>query len=239
MAQDQTSRFSSGDVALLLAPNSEKLPARDFLLVTEIASLPEPTNWYDYVPLAAFGVGLALTILAGVHMARVALTLSVGCVLGGWVRPREVREAVDWSLLILIGSALGLAQAVQSSGLSAEAAKLVLDAGLPPSGAVALLFFLVMVVTELVTNNAAAALGLPLAIDLAKALGMPSPRPLAMAVMLAASTSYACPIGYATNLMVLGPGGYTFADFLRVGLIMDLIYLVGCSIVLPFVWPLF
>jgi hypothetical protein len=239
MAQDQTSRFSSGDVALLLAPNSEKLPARDFLLVTEIASLPEPTNWYDYVPLVAFGVGLALTILAGVHMARVALTLSVGCVLGGWVRPREVREAVDWSLLILIGSALGLAQAVQSSGLSAEAAKLVLDAGLPPSGAVALLFLLVMVVTELVTNNAAAALGLPLAIDLAKAMGMPSPRPLAMAVMLAASTSYACPIGYATNLMVLGPGGYTFADFLRVGLIMDLIYLVGCSIVLPYVWPLF
>jgi len=236
--QDQMSRFSSGDVALLLAPSSEKLPARDFLLVTEIAGLPQPTNWYDYVPLAAFGMGLALTVLAGVHMARVALTLSVGCVLGGWVRPRELREAVDWNLLILIGSALGLAQAVQSSGLSAEAANLVLDAGLPPSGAVALLFFLVMVVTELVTNNAAAALGLPLAVDLAKALGMASPRPLAMAVMLAASTSYACPIGYATNLMVLGPGGYSFADFLRVGLIMDLIYLVGCSIILPLVWPL-
>jgi len=236
--QNEAGRFASGDVALLLAPSSQKLPMRDFLLVTEIADLPQPTNWYDYVPLAAFGVGLLLTIFAGVNMARVALTLSVGCVLGGWIPPREVREAVDWNLLMLIGSALGLAQAVQSSGLSGEAAKLVLHAGLSPAGSVALLFLLVMVVTELVTNNAAAALGLPLAIDLAEALGMSSPRPLAMAVMLAASTSYACPIGYATNLMVLGPGGYSFGDFLRVGLIMDLIYLVGCSIVLPLVWPL-
>jgi len=109
---------------------------------------------------------------------------------------------------------------------------------LPPWGALALLFFVVMLMTELVTNNAAAALGLPLAVDLATELKLESARPFAMAVMLAASSSYACPIGYQTNLMVLGPGGYSFADFFRIGLIMDLIYLIGCSTLITLIWPL-
>uniref|UniRef100_A0A7S4UG35 Citrate transporter-like domain-containing protein n=1 Tax=Alexandrium monilatum TaxID=311494 RepID=A0A7S4UG35_9DINO len=231
-------RFAAGDIALVLVPREAKLTRADFLLVTRIAGMPPPVSKKDLLPLVAFCIGLALTVLAGVSMLRVAVTLSVFCLLGGWVQPREVRDTVDWHLLILIGSALGLAQAVQTSGLSQLAAAAVQSAGLPPRGALGLLFLLVMCVTELVTNNAAAALGLPLAVDLAKELGMASPRPFAMAVMLAASTSYACPIGYATNLMVLGPGGYTFGDFLRVGILMDCIYWVGCTVVLPLVWPL-
>jgi len=236
--EEPESTFTAGDIALLLVPTKVELPTSDFLLMTRIAGLPPPATRADLAPLAAFCLGLALTVFANVSMVRVAATLSVFCVLGGWVRPRELREAVDWHLLILIGSALGLAQAVQSSGLSQAGAAAVQAAGLPPRGALVLLFLLVMCVTELVTNNAAAALGLPLAVSLAKELGLASPRPFAMAVMLAASTSYTCPIGYATNLMVLGPGGYTFADFLRVGLLMDVIYWVGCSLVLPLVWPL-
>mmetsp|Transcript_73447 Transcript_73447/g.215412 ORF Transcript_73447/g.215412 Transcript_73447/m.215412 type:complete len:734 (-) Transcript_73447:43-2244(-) len=237
-AQEAEGRFAMGDIALVLAPKSAELSRTDFLLVTRVAGMPAPISRMDLLPLVGFCIGLALTIIANVSMLRVAMTLSVLCMLGGWVQPREVRDTVDWHLLILIGSALGLAQAVQTSGLSGQAAAAVQAAGLPPAGALALLFLMVMTVTELVTNNAAAALGLPLAVDLAKELGMASPRPFAMAVMLAASTSYACPIGYATNLMVLGPGGYTFRDFLRVGLVMDCIYWVGCSLVLPLVWPL-
>merc|ERR1712217_207133 len=110
--------------------------------------------------------------------------------------------------------------------------------GLPSSLAPSLLFFVVMVVTELVTNNAAAALGVPLAVSMAEAMGLKSPKPLVMVVMMAASTSYASPIGYATNLMVKGPGGYSFTDFLRIGLPMDLLWLVGVSVLLPVVWPM-
>merc|ERR1712217_793831 len=109
--------------------------------------------------------------------------------------------------------------------------------GLPSSLAPSLLFFVVMVVTELVTNNAAAALGVPLAISMAEEMGLKSPKPLVMVVMMGASTSYASPIGYATNLMVKGPGGYSFADFLRIGLLMDLLWLVGVSALLPLIWP--
>merc|ERR1712084_18950 len=126
---------------------------------------------------------------------------------------------------------------MQNSGLSHILAQAVLQSGLPPALAPSGLFFVVMVVTELVTNNAAAALGVPLAISMAEEMGLQSPKPLVMVVMMAASTSYASPIGYATNLMVKGPGGYSFADFLRIGLLMDLLWLVGVSALLPLIWP--
>merc|ERR1712048_1073603 len=113
----------------------------------------------------------------------------------------------------------------------------VLNSGLPPALAPSSLFLVVMVVTELVTNNAAAALGVPLAISMSDEMGLKSAKPLVMFVMMAASTSYASPIGYATNLMVKGPGGYSFADFLRIGLLMDLLWVVGVSALLPLVWP--
>mmetsp|Transcript_22620 Transcript_22620/g.57856 ORF Transcript_22620/g.57856 Transcript_22620/m.57856 type:complete len:173 (+) Transcript_22620:3-521(+) len=171
-------------------------------------------------------------------MVQVAVTLACLFVLGGWVRAADIRGIVDWQLLILIGSALGLAQGMTTSGLALSLAQGVLQSGLPRALAPSMLFLVIMVVTELVTNNAAAALGVPLAISMAKEMGMKSPKPLVMVVLLAASTSYASPIGYATNLMVKGPGGYSFLDFLRIGLIMDLIWLLGVSLLLPFIWPM-
>merc|ERR1712061_456535 len=99
---------------------------------------------------------------------------------------------------------------MQHSGLASALAHAVLTSGLPTALAPSGLFLVIMVVTELVTNNAAAALGVPLAVEMSKEMGLISPKPL---VMMAASTSYASPIGYATNLMVKGPGGYSFTDF--------------------------
>jgi len=231
-------QFAAGDIVLVLAAIDTVFPKRDFLLVTKIADLPKPVKLYDYLPLPLFFAGLLLAAFSVMPMVKVAVTLAVLFVLGGWVQAWEIEKVVDWHLLILIGSALGISRAVQRSGLSMAMAAAVKAAGLPPQGALALLFFITMVTTELITNNAAAALGLPLAIDLAAELGMSSPRPFAMGVMLAASTSYASPIGYATNLMVLGPGGYMFADFARIGIVMDLIYLIGCTLIVPIVWPL-
>lgn len=237
-ASGGTGQFSAGDTVLVLAPLGVEFPKSDFLLVTRIGVLPKPLRCYDYLPLPMFGIGLILAALGLVPMVQVSVTLAVIFVLGGWVEPREIREVVDWYLLILIGSALGLSLAVVNSGLSTAMANLVKAARLPPWGALIVLFFVTLVTTELITNNAAAALGLPLAIDLSNELGLATPDAFCMTVMLAASTSYAIPIGYATNLMVMGPGGYTFIDFLKVGTVMDLIYLVGCSLLVPIWWPL-
>lgn len=230
--------FAAGDTVLVLAPVGVEFSRSHFLLVTRVAELPPTPKLWDYLPLPMFLGGLLLVALGVVPMVQVAVTLCALFVLCGWVEASEVRAVVDWQLLILIGASLGVSQAVQRSGLSLAMAQLIKAAGFSPRGALAVLFLTTMLMTEVITNNAAAALSLPLAIDLAKELNLSSPRPLAMAVMIAASTSFACPIGYTTNLMVLGPGGYSFGDFFRAGIAIDLISLVGVSLIVPLIWPL-
>jgi len=94
-----------------------------------------------------------------------------------------------------------------------------------------------MVLTELVSNNAVAVVMTPIAIGLASALGVDA-RPLVIAVMMAASASFSTPIGYQTNTLVYGPGGYKFTDFLRVGVPLNISLAVVCSIAIPMIWPL-
>ena len=100
-----------------------------------------------------------------------------------------------------------------------------------------MLYLLTSILTELVSNNAVAVVVTPLAISLSATLGI-DPRPLIVAVMIAASASFATPIGYQTNMMVYGPGGYRFTDFLRVGLPLNLSVGVLASAIIPFIWPL-
>jgi len=234
-------KLRPGDTVLVLSHSeADRLQAgQDFLTVTRVGHERKGgANPLDYVPLVLFIAALTAVALQAIPMVQASIGLAVIFVFGGWVEPKRIRECVDWNLMILIGSALGLSAAVRESGLSAGVASIVKSANLGPWGSVYLLYFFTMLITELVTNNAAAALGYPLAVDLTRAMGLKSTKPLVMTVMLAASTSYASPIGYATNLMVLGPGGYSFTDFLKVGLPMDIIYWLGCSTFLPVIWPL-
>jgi len=171
-------------------------------------------------------------------MTQAMVALMVLYLVGGWVEPAEVRDCVDWNLLILIGSALGLATAVQVSGLSSKAALMVERSHLGRRGTVFVLFFFTMILAELVTNSAAAALGFPLALDLSSALELKSAKPLAMTVMIASATAYASPISSPSTMIVMGPGGYSFVDFLKVGLPLDIIYWIVCSLFLPVFFPL-
>ncbi|CAE8637593.1 unnamed protein product [Polarella glacialis] len=234
----QSASFTPGDVLLVLAEKGVEFPKSDFLLVTRLGDLEMPVTMLDYVPLLLFVAGLILTALDIAPMVQVSLTLVMLFMLGGWIKAADVRTAVDSQLLILIGSALGISVAIQKSGLAQNLAQAIFALDPPRALVPALLFLVIMLITELVTNNAAAAIGVPIAIALSKELGLASPHPLVMTVMLAASTAYASPIGYATNLMVMGPGGYSFLDFFRIGACMDLIWLVGISIMIPLTWPL-
>jgi di/tricarboxylate transporter len=108
---------------------------------------------------------------------------------------------------------------------------------LPPFFIVLAVYMLSSLLTELVSNNAVAVVMTPIAIGLASALGV-DPRPLVVAVMIAASASFATPIGYQTNTLVYGPGGYRFADFLKFGIPLNLSLAPVVSFVIPFVWPL-
>ena len=107
---------------------------------------------------------------------------------------------------------------------------------LPPQGLVFALFLLTWALTELVTNNAVALVVTPIAIGLGHSLGV-DPRPLVVTVMFAASASFATPIGYQTNTLVYGPGGYRFTDYVRFGLPLSLVMAVAVSLLIPLFWP--
>ena len=134
---------------------------------------------------------------------------------------------------------LGVGAALQSSGAVAMIADVIspIMIFLPPFFVVLAVYFLSSLLTELVSNNAVAVVMTPVAIGLATALGV-DPRPLVVAVMIAASASFATPIGYQTNTLVYGPGGYKFTDFLKFGIPLNLSLGPIVSFVIPMIWPL-
>jgi di/tricarboxylate transporter len=182
------------------------------------------------VGLAAFGVApiFLLSVLA------VAIVLIARC-----IDADEAFSFVDGRLLTLIFSMLAIGAALQASGAVALIVEGVAPglAMLPPFLIIWAVYLLTSVLTEMVSNNAVAVVVTPIAIGLAVELGY-DPRPLVVAVMVAASASFATPIGYQTNTLVYGPGGYKFSDFLRVGVPLNLSIGILASAVIPYLWPL-
>lgn len=185
---------------------------------------------FAIVGLAAFNVApiLLLAVLA------VALILITRC-----IDAEEAFAFVDGRLLVLIFAMLGVGAALETTG----AVALIADAfapylgALPPFLIIWAIYLLTSVLTEMVSNNAVAVVITPIAIGIAANMGL-DPRPLVVAVMVAASASFATPIGYQTNMLVYGPGGYKFSDFLRVGIPLNLSIGLIASAVIPFIWPL-
>ncbi|RKF17279.1 SLC13 family permease [Roseovarius spongiae] len=182
------------------------------------------------VALAALGVAPIL-LLAVVAMAVVLLSRCIDA--------DEAFSFVDGRLLALIFSMLAIGAALQESGAIALIVKAIapLLSVLPAVVVIWVVYLLTSVLTELVSNNAVAVVVTPIAISLAGAMGI-DPRPLVVAVMIAASASFATPIGYQTNTLVYGPGGYRFTDFLRVGVPLNLSVGVLAALLIPYFFPL-
>ena len=182
------------------------------------------------VGLAALGVApiFLLAILA------VALVLVTRC-----IDADEAFSFVDGRLLAMIFAMLAIGAALESSGAVALIVRALAPymGALPPFLIVWAIYLLTSVLTELVSNNAVAVVVTPIAIGLAAEMGIDA-RPLVVAVMVAASASFATPIGYQTNMLVYGPGGYKFTDFMRVGIPLNLSVGLLASLIIPFMWPL-
>lgn len=233
--------LSPGDTILIEGePREVKIMAEYFGLV----ELAEPEDrpffrekaWIAMSILAGIVVLAALGIMpiAGLAIIGVALVLVTGC-----VDAEEAFNAVDWRILALILSMIAVGAGLERAG----SVQLIVDAAtpwlavLPPFAILAAVYILTSALTEAVTNNAVAVVITPVAIALAISLGY-DPRPFVVAVMAAASASFATPIGYQTNTLVYAAGGYRFADFLKIGVPMNFLMCAVTVIVTPLIWPL-
>lgn len=230
-----------GDTLLLEAPPgfaAAQRNSRDFFLVSRVAN--SNPLWHDRARLA-------LGILAGMvgavafgwlSMVPAALLAAGLMLLTRCLTAAAARRSVDGQVLIVIAASFGLGRALEVTGAAdAIAATLVAAAGGNPYLSLVAVYLLTMLFTEVITNNGAAVLMLPFALATATSLDA-NVTTFAVCIMMAASASFATPIGYQTNLMVYGPGGYRFTDYARIGVPLALAVAAITLTVAPLVWPL-
>ncbi|CAM9606776.1 unnamed protein product, partial [Ectocarpus fasciculatus] len=233
--------FDAGDVVVVLATEHfsrifSSTSAGEFLRNRPIGRVPEPTGWFHYFPLVIFALMLSWVLLGGVDMIRAVFSASAVLLLGGWVDAKQAVGHVNWGLLLLIGSALGFSKAIANSGLAAMAGRAVRESGMSPPASLYALFLLTMLCTELISNNSAAALNIPIALSMARELEADF-KPFAMTVLVAASCSFLTPIGTPTNTLVWQPGGYKFQDYAKLGAPLTLLFWVSACTVIPWLFP--
>lgn len=187
--------------------------------------------------LTILGV-MGLAALNVLPIAGLAVIGAVVVMLTRCVDPEEAFDAIDWRILFLIFGMLGLSMGMEQTGTARIIVETVVGAvgGVGPLAILAAVYVLTSVLTEMISNNAVAVLIGPIVIALALELGF-DPRPFIMAVMFAASASFATPIGYQTNTFVYSAGGYKFRDFLKVGLPLNVIFAALAVLVIPLFFP--
>lgn len=208
---------------------------KDFLLVSALNDSTPPN--FRKAPLA-LGV-LALMVMASalgiVPILESALLAGGGMLISGCITVSKARRYIDLSVLVVIAASFALGAAMTQSGAAQTIAGLLVDSDMSPWLALAMVYLLTTLFTEVITNNAAAVLMFPIAMSVADQLGV-NFMPFAIAIMFAASASFITPLGYQTNLMVLGPGGYRMTDYLRLGAPLTLITGVVSVSLIPFFW---
>lgn len=232
-------RLEPSDTLLLEADRSfvdRHRHSRDFLLISEVAdSQPRRHDkaWISWGILLAVVLSAAFGLMPILNAALigVGLVLITGCC--SW---QVARQALDGQVLLAIAAALALGQALESSSAAATLAGYALTiAGDNPWLLLALTYLITTLLTEVVTNNATAVLMFPVVMATTEAAGI-NAMPFIITIMMGASASFSTPLGYQTNLMVYGPGGYRFTDYTRFGLPLNFIAGVVTVTVAPMVW---
>jgi len=233
-------RLMAGDTLLLEAHPTfleQQRVSRDFYLVSEVPD-SEPLR-HENAPIALI-ILLVMVICAvtgWLSMLKASILAAIGMLITGCCSPSRSLKSIEWSVLLVIGAAFGLGKALEITGAAEMIANQLLQfAGHNPWSSLIVIYAITTFLTELITNNAAAALMFPITLSLAQTLNVDI-IPFVVAIMMAASASFATPIGYQTNLMVYGPGGYKFTDYLRIGIPLNILFgIVTCAIV-PFAFP--
>ncbi|QDU34941.1 Sodium-dependent dicarboxylate transporter SdcS [Poriferisphaera corsica] len=211
--------------------------SRDFFLVSALEGSTPVRHHRAWVAIGILGGMIAMVTMGWLSMLTSALLAAGLMIATRCCTGSEARRSVNWQVLLTIGAALGLGMALRESGAAAVISNKIIGlVGENPVLVLGAVYFVTMLFTEVITNNAAAVLVFPIAYAAAGTLGV-SFMPFAIVIMLAASASFATPIGYQTNLMVYGPGGYRFTDYMRYGIPLNLLFMTTSIVITPIVWP--
>ena len=232
--------LEAGDTLLLEArPNfvSRQRYSKDFLLINSL-ELEVPRHERAYW---AWGILLAVIFLAAsnwLSILNAALLGALAMIFSGCCSVSQAEKSLDLTVLLTIAASFSLGQALEKTGLAdcLAAQILILSAG-SPFLMLCLSYIAVSLLTAMITNNAAAVLMLPITLNMVDQAGLRH-EPFVLALMMAASASFATPLGYQTNLMVYGPGSYRFSDFFKVGLPMNLLLGFVTILIMTLFWPL-
>jgi di/tricarboxylate transporter len=228
-----------GDI-ILCVTNESEVPrltkCGDFFVVSSVGALPKPINYFTLIPCIFFAVLFALVGANVINMTVGSLALVALYFLGGWLKGSEVPEMIDFRVLMSIACSISYARAIIKTGLAASVASTLKVAAHNNFSGMMLVYCLTLAITELVTNNAAAAVMYPVAVAMADQLGSDY-KPYVMNVLIASTASFMSPFGYQTHVMVWAPGGYRAIDFFLFGFFPDLLYLFGACLIIPSVYP--
>ncbi len=229
----------AGDTLLLETRASfvtQQQNSRDFYLVSQVEG-SQPLRFERALVAVAIIISMVMTVALGwLSMLKAAMLAAGLMIITRCTMGRIARRAVDWEVLVVIAASFGIATALQTTGAASEIAKeLVSFGGSEPWIALILVFILTAIFSALATNNAAAVLMFPIALATANGMGV-SVLPFAITIMVAASASFSTPIGYQTNLMVYGAGGYRFIDYIRIGVPLTILVGIVTVTITPLVW---
>ena len=233
-------RLKIGDILLVRLPESSLARLRgetDFIIVEDV----HHEIVHKRLAGRAFLIFSAMIVAASTGMADImvcALAAAFLMILTGCLQLRDAYRAMEGRVLLIIIATIALSAALEKTGASEFYAHafLSLFRGASPAFVLSGLILLTSISTHILSNNATAILLLPIAISAATGLGV-DPKPLSIAVCVGASACFATPIGYQTNLLVYGPGGYRFSDYLKLGMPLNVLVLVMGSIFIPMIWP--
>ena len=232
-------RLRFGDALLLLLRKNgiARLRANDDLIVLSEVEAPSLRSGQALKALLIVGLVVGLAALNVMPILVSAVVGAVAMILSRCLTTEQAFQAIDWQVIFLLAGVLPLGLTLERSGAAGFLAQNTLGhvGQFGPIVVLAVLYLLTAVLTEFMSNNAAAVLLAPIAISTAATLGV-DPRPFLMAVTFAASTSFATPVGYQTNTMVYGAGGYRFGDFTKIGVPLNLIFWLLAIYFIPKFW---
>jgi di/tricarboxylate transporter len=234
-----------------------KIEEGDVLLLYGASDmLSEISYWLGALPLAGrsldliqrhkawLAVGLFASAIAAASFGLLYLPVALAAVVASYVmfnivQARHVYDSIEWPVIVLLGSMIPIGGALEATGGTALIADTItsLSAGYSPVFVLALLMVVTMTLSDVMNNTATAVIAAPIAVDIASRLGV-SPDPFLMTVAVAASCAFLTPIGHKNNTLIMGPGGYRFGDYWRMGLPLEILIIVVSIPMILWVWPL-